>query len=208
MVSMPGSGSATAPRRLTRDARRAQLVAAAMPLVARQGFADFSLDELAAAADVTRNLLYHYFPRGREDIVLAVVEQAGRELTEEWVVDDAVPLEQRLAANFTRIADHAMGPTDAWRIHRRARAALDPELHQVVAGFSDVVVASVALNHLGTRRPPQMVHLALLGFVSFCETVFDEARQAGLSRGVVMRMLADTLVATLAAATSASEAAS
>ena len=55
-----------------------------MPIVAEQGFARFSLDEVAAAADVTRNLLYHYFPRGRPDLALAVGERAGRELTDGW----------------------------------------------------------------------------------------------------------------------------
>lgn len=178
-----------------------------MPLVAKQGFAEFSLDELAAAADVTRNLLYHYFPRGREDIVLAVVEQAGRELTDEWVTDESLPLERRLAANFTRIANHAMAPTDAWRIHRRARAALEPELGRVTARFSDVVVSSIALNHLGTRQPSAFVRLALVGFVSFCETVFDEARRDRVPRARVMRLLSETLVATIAAAVSASESA-
>ena len=52
------------PRRLSKVARRKQLISAAMPVVAAQGFADFSLDEVAARADVSRNLLYHYFPDG------------------------------------------------------------------------------------------------------------------------------------------------
>jgi AcrR family transcriptional regulator len=172
-----------------------------MPIVAEQGFADFSLDELAARADVTRNLLYHYFPRGREDIVMAAVERSGRELTDDWVTDESMPLPDRLAANFMRIADHALAPSDAWLIYRRTRAALDPELSAVSASFSDHVVQSIALNHLGTRRPPALVRLALAGYLSFAETVLDQARVArGPSRARLMRMLAETLVATIAAA--------
>jgi AcrR family transcriptional regulator len=171
-----------------------------MPIVADQGFAEFSLDELAARADVTRNLLYHYFPRGREDIVLAVAERAGRELTGGWVTDDALPLEQRLAANFQRVAQHALAPTDAWRIHRRGRAALEPELREVVSQFTELVVATVALNHLGTREPPALVHLALVAFLVFAETALDEARLARVPIEPVMQMLAGTLVATVAAA--------
>jgi AcrR family transcriptional regulator len=171
-----------------------------MPIVADQGFAEFSLDELAARADVTRNLLYHYFPRGREDIVLAVVERAGRELTDGWVIDDALALEERLAANFARVAEHALAPTDAWRIHRRGRAALEPELREVVSQFTELVVASVALNHLGTREPPVLVHLALVAYLVFAETALDEARLERVPIEPVMRVLADTLVATVAAA--------
>jgi AcrR family transcriptional regulator len=175
-----------------------------MPIVAEQGLAEFSLEEVAARADVTRNLLYHYFPRGREDIVLAVAERAGRQLTDDWVVGDDLPLDQRLAANFARIAEHAMEPTDAWRIHRRARAELEPELAEIVARFSDIVVSSVALNHVGTRNPPPLVRLALLGYLAFAETVLDEARTAGEPSERVMVILADTLVATVRAAVAAS----
>jgi AcrR family transcriptional regulator len=189
------------PRRLTRTAWRDQLVQAAMPLVAEHGFADFSLEELAAQADVTRNLLYHYFPRGREDIVLAVVERAGRELTDDWVTDDTLPLGERLTANFGRIAEHALKPSDAWLIHRHARAATEPELTAVSAAFNDVVVESVALNHFGTRRPTALARLALVGYLSFAETVLDQARVSRTpSRPRVMQLLAETLIAIIAAA--------
>jgi AcrR family transcriptional regulator len=172
-----------------------------MPLVAEQGFADFSLDELAARADVTRNLLYHYFPRGREDIVLATAERAGRELAEDWVTDDALPLGERLAANFARIAEHALRPSDAWLIHRQARAATEPELAAVSAAFTEVVVESVVLNHLGTRRPPALVRLALVGYLSFAETVLDQARLTRTpSRARGLQMLAEALVAIIGAA--------
>jgi AcrR family transcriptional regulator len=189
-------------RRLSREQRREQLVAMATPILARQGFADYSLDEIAARAGVTRNLLYHYFPRGRSDLTLAVVERAGRQLTDGWVLDDALPLSERLAANFARITEHALGPTHAWQIHRRARAATEPELRAVVARFVAIVIASVSQNHLGTPDPPPLVHLALTGFVAFAEAVLDEARVTGAPRQEVMRMLADTLVATIAAASS------
>ena len=196
--------TARAPRRLPRDARREQLVAAAMPLVAEQGFAEFSLEDVATRADVTRNLLYHYFPRGRPDIVLAVVEQAGRRLTDDGVLDGALPLPERLAANFSRIATPAMGPSDAWRIHRRARAAGQPDLEEPIARYLEIVISSISLNHLGTPEPSPLMHLALTGFVSFTETVLDETRARDAPLTDVLRFLADALVATVQAAKSAS----
>ena len=195
-----------APRRLDRTARREQLVEAAMPVVAAQGFADFSLEDVAAPVDVTRNLLYHYFPRGRPDIVVAVVAQAGRELTADWVTDDALPLEQRLAQNFARMADHALGPSDAWRIHRRARAADQPELDAIIASYIETIIASVSLNHLGTPDPPPLVHLALAGYLAMAETIADEARATNTPRAQVLKLLSDTLVATIGAARGAADA--
>jgi AcrR family transcriptional regulator len=195
------------PRRLSRDARREQLVAAAMPIVAAQGLSEFPLDEVAAAAGVTRNLLYHYFPRGRPDLALAVAQRTGQELTGEWILDDELQLPERLAANFSRMLDHAMRPSDAWRIHRMARAAAEPELLAVVERFIEVVIANISLNHLGTPSPPPLVHIALRGYVAFAETVLDEARRTGTPRERVMQLLSETLVATIQAAVALTEAA-
>jgi len=187
-------------RRLSRDERREQLVAAAMPVLARRGLRDYSLEEIAERAGVTRNLLYHYFPRGRPDVTLAVADREAQQLTADWAVDETVPLEQRLAANFNRIAEHAMRPTHAWQIHRLARAASEPELREMVARFVGVVIANVAQNHLGTTEPPPLVRLALKAYVAFAETALDEARVTGADRAEVTSVLANTLVATIDAA--------
>jgi AcrR family transcriptional regulator len=196
--------SARTPRRLSKDARREQLVEAAMPVLAEQGFAEFSLDDVATRADVTRNLLYHYFPRGRPDVVLAVVRLAGRELTADWVIDNTLPLPERLSANFARMLAHAMGPSDAWRIHRKARAADQPDLNEIVADYLEAVISSISLNHLGTSEPPPLVHLALTGYLAFGETMADAARTANAPPVRVMQILTDTLIATIHAARRAS----
>src|SRR5947209_12590199 len=106
---------AAPPRRLTRQARRDQLVAAAMPLLARHGPADLSMDDVAARVGVTRNLLYHYFPGGRADLVSVVVDAAERQIL-------GPPGQRDPGAALSRILDHALAPTHAWRIHRMARA--------------------------------------------------------------------------------------
>jgi AcrR family transcriptional regulator len=195
-----------APRRLSREARREQLVESAMPVLADQGFGEFSLEEVAARADVTRNLLYHYFPRSRPDLALAVVERSGEILTADWVTDPELPLDVRLAANFARMAAHAIGPSDAWRIYRRARASERPEIAEVVERYLGTVISSISTNHLGTPDPPPLVRIALNGFIAYAETALDQARASGVPGPQVMQLLSDTLVATIKAATTVSEA--
>jgi AcrR family transcriptional regulator len=197
---------ARAPRRLSKSARREQLVTVAMPILADEGFAEFSLEDIAAQADVTRNLLYHYFPRGRPDVVVAVVDRAGRELTDDWMTDPELPLAERLEANFEHIARHALSPSDAWRIHRKARAADQADLNEIVAGYLEIVISSISLNHLGTSEPPPLVHLALTGYLAAAETIVDGARTTNAPREQVLQILGETLVATVAAARKASRA--
>jgi AcrR family transcriptional regulator len=188
------------PRRLTREARRRQLIELAMPVLAEQGFSEFSLEEIARKADVTRNNLYRYFPRGRPDIAVEVVREAGRQLTEGWVTDPDLSLEVRLRANVDRIADHAFGPSDAWRIHRRARAADRREITEIVSGYLDQVVSYISLNNLGTADPSTPVRLAILATIAFGETIVDEARDTRTSQEVIARIIIQALVAALTAA--------
>lgn len=198
--SPPVPAASRGPRRLTRDARRAQLIAAATPVVARQGFSDFSLDEVAAKADVTRSLLYHYFPDNRSDIVRAVAEQAGRTLTDDWVTDESIPLSERLVINNARMVAHAMEPSDAWVIYQLARGSADPELRAAIDHFVEIVVAAVSLNQLGTEDPPTLARVALKGYLGFFGTVLDEARETGTPPEQLVDLLGETLTASLQAA--------
>jgi AcrR family transcriptional regulator len=199
-LSSAAGSSSRAPRRLSRNARREQLVEVAMPVVADQGLTGFSLDDVAGRADVTRNLLYHYFPRGRPDLALAVAERAGREITDGWVTDETVPLEERVALNNARIAAHALQPTDAWRVNRLARSTTSPELRRVVDRFIGVVVANMSLNHLGTPDPPPLARLALSGYLAFAEAVLDDVRAGSFPPDRIVAMLNETLAAALQAA--------
>jgi AcrR family transcriptional regulator len=170
-----------------------------MPIVAEQGLAAFSLDEVARRANVTRNLLYHYFPRGRTDILVAVAERAGHELTDGWLTDDDIPLAERMVGNFQRFFAHAEGPSDTWRIHRLGRAANEPELNAIIDRFEEVVIEGVARNNFGTSDPPEMARLGIKGFIAFSEAVLDEARERRLPREQVAMLVAQTLQATLEA---------
>lgn len=190
------------PRRLPRDARREQLVAVAMPIVGAEGLAEFSLDAIAERAGVTRNLLYHYFPRGRPDIVLAVAEQAGRELTDGWITDESIPLAERVNRNNAHVVAHALGPSDAWRVYRLVRTSNAAEIRATVARFVGLVVSNMSLNHVGTPDPPPFARLALAGYFGFAETVFEEVREREIRPEQVVEILDRTLAAALAAARS------
>jgi AcrR family transcriptional regulator len=172
-------------------------VAAALPLLARQGPLSLSLDDVAARAGVTRNLLYHYFPDGKADLVTAVVQETERQL----LGDTGRP---RTAAEgweeeVSRIFDHALAPTHAWRVHRMARAsglsgpagAVDHSTRQVVRRLSEAGPLHGGLT--------PVAELALQGYVSFAEAVLDGARAVRLPRAQIRKLLGDTLQALLGA---------
>jgi AcrR family transcriptional regulator len=195
----PGNGR----RRLPPAERRAQLADAALAVAAEQGYARLSLDDVAQRAGVTRNLLYHYFPRGRLDVFLAALERAGDELTGDFIVDPEQPLAERLLANTLASIEHAAAPTDAWRVMRHAHAAAEPEIDALRGRYRDVIVVGIARNHLGTDDPSPAARVALRAYLDYHQTALDEWRDSGVARETLLRLLEDALLATVAVARAA-----
>ncbi|HEX6695692.1 MAG TPA: TetR/AcrR family transcriptional regulator [Solirubrobacteraceae bacterium] len=188
-------------RRLPPEQRRAQLVQAALASAAEHGYAGLSLDDVGERAGVTRNLLYHYFPRGRLDLYLAALERAGDELTGDFIVAPQQPLAERLAANTERAIEHARRASDAWLVWRHARSAAEPEILAVRDRYRDELVTGMSLNFLGTDSPPPRALIALRAYLDFHETALDEWRGSGLDRTVLLALLERTLTATVEAMT-------
>jgi AcrR family transcriptional regulator len=66
--------------RLSRSDRMEQTLEVAHGLFAERGYADVTMDEIAAAVGVTKPLLYNYFGN-KERLYIACMEQAGDSLT-------------------------------------------------------------------------------------------------------------------------------
>jgi AcrR family transcriptional regulator len=194
----------TAPRRLPPAQRREQLIDAALEIAARQGYENLAFEKVANRVGVTRNLVYHYFPGGRQELLEAAVHRAGDHLSSDWVTDPEVPLGERLAANLNRLMDHAAEPTDAWLLYRQGRGTVDPALMQIAGLYREQVIGNISLNQLGTSTPPPVVRIALDGFLAYVETVIEAAIDDDLPREQVIELVAGTLMAAMNAAAGAS----
>jgi Transcriptional regulator len=192
------------PRRLPPAVRRDQLIDAALTIAARHGYENLAFEKVANRAGVTRNLVYHYFPGGRQELLEAAVHRAGEQLSSGWITDPDVPLGERLAANLNRMMDHAAEPTDAWQLYRQGRGSVDPALLQIAALYREQVIGNISLNQLGTSKPPPVVRVALDGFLSYVETVIEAALKDKLPREQVIGLVGETLMAAMNAAAGAS----
>jgi AcrR family transcriptional regulator len=191
------------PRRMPPAERREQLIDCALAIAAREGYENLAFEAVANRAGVTRNLVYHYFPGGRPQLLEAAVHRAGEQLSSGWVTDPAVPLGERLAANLNRMMDHAAEPTDAWQLYRQGRALVDPALLEIARHYRDRVIGTIALNQLGTTEPPAIVRIALDGFLSYVETVIESAIEQDTPREQVMELVGGTMMSVMNAAAGA-----
>lgn len=185
------------PRRLPPAERRDQLIDCALAIAARDGYENLAFEAVANRAGVTRNLVYHYFPGGRQQLLEALVHRAGEQLSSGWVTDPGVPLGERLAANLNRMMDHAAEPTDAWQLYRQGRGSVDPALLEIARGYRERVIGNIALNQLGTAAAPPLVRIALDGFLAYVETVIESAIEQKISREQVLDLVSGTLMSAM-----------
>lgn len=76
-MNAPGPSSTRA--RLSRPARRAQLLGAALEVFVAQGYHAAAMDEIAERAGVSKPVLYQHFP-GKLDLYLALLDEQAGEL--------------------------------------------------------------------------------------------------------------------------------
>jgi len=152
-----------------RPGTRARLVDAAAELFSRHGYAATGVKAVLAAADAPYGSLYHFFPGGKQELGVAVVEHGGevyRQLvealyppdvdvvaaTEAAFVDAALLLEETDYADACPIATIALEVASSDEPMRRAAAAgfaswLDVlERRFTAAGMTPERAAAVAVE--------------------------------------------------------------
>jgi AcrR family transcriptional regulator len=101
---------APAYRRLDVDARRAQLIALGERLFTSYAYNELSMARIAREAQISKALLYHYFP-SKQAYFQATLQAAAEELTAATEPDPALPparrLERSLDSYLAWIDEHA-----------------------------------------------------------------------------------------------------
>jgi AcrR family transcriptional regulator len=104
-------------RRLPAAQRRDAILDAALPLFARDGFAGTSINEVVAATDVTKPVVYEHFP-SKGDLYVALLRREGEamfdQLSEALVADR--PLDERLATIAERLVRFVRANPDGTRL--------------------------------------------------------------------------------------------
>jgi AcrR family transcriptional regulator len=177
--------------RLSPVERREQLLALGRELFAVRPYDALSIDEIAAAAGVSKGLLYHYFPTKR-DFYAATVERAADELAA--ALDAAGDDTPTSLAGFLDFVEHNPG---LYRSLFTAGIGADPEV-QVHVGR----VRSAAARQLARASglDPKRERLRLAGAVGFVEAAtlawLDEPlpqRDRGTFAAMLLRGFTDLL---------------
>jgi len=154
---------------------RASLIEAARELFGSQGFADTSLDEVVAKAQVTKGALYHHY-RGKDDLFAAVYEQVLRELSDRVVAEFLRPDPwEALVLGCELWVDAHLDPAVLRIAMRDARAVLDWDvIRDIEARYGAVPLRGVLRRAIrkGMIGPQPLRPLALMVMGALNEACF------------------------------------
>ncbi|MFE2596286.1 TetR/AcrR family transcriptional regulator [Streptomyces sp. NPDC057617] len=156
-------------RRMGVEERKQQLIGVALELFSHRSPEDVSIDEIAAAAGISRPLVYHYFP-GKQSLYEAALRHAADDLADRFVEPREGPLGARLLRVMGRFFDfveeHGPGFSALMRggpaVGTSTATAMTDEVRQ--AAYEQIVA------HLDVGRPPARLELVVRSWVSLAET--------------------------------------
>jgi AcrR family transcriptional regulator len=182
-------------RRLQRDERREQLLARASELFADQGYEGLSMSQLAREAQISKALLYHYFPSKRR-LFEAALEEGAEDLRQRTEPEPGRPPAEQLSRTLDAFLQ--------WVQERpKAYATLieggGPEVREIMAEVR-TTTANRILTGLGEdgRRPA--TRAAVHGWLGFLDgAILDWIAHDDLTReelhGMLLGAFAGALIA-------------
>ncbi|MEU6120728.1 TetR/AcrR family transcriptional regulator [Streptomyces sp. NPDC047123] len=165
-------------RRMGVEERRQQLIGVALELFSHRSPDDVSIDEIAAAAGISRPLVYHYFP-GKLSLYEAALRRAAEDLAERFVEPREGPLGARLLRVMGRflafVDDHGPGFSALMRGGPAVSAggACVPGTVSTTTALIDSVRQAAydqILAHLGITDPPARLELVVRSWISLAES--------------------------------------
>ncbi|NYV75489.1 TetR/AcrR family transcriptional regulator [Streptomyces sp. UH6] len=157
-------------RRMGVEERRQQLIDVALELFSHRSPDEVSIDEIAAAAGISRPLVYHYFP-GKLSLYEAALKLASQDLAGRFSEPREGPLGARLLRVMRRFFDFVdeHGPGFS-ALMRGGPAVGSSTTNALVDGVRQVAFEQM-LKHLGMEPPVSpRLELLLRSWISLAES--------------------------------------
>jgi AcrR family transcriptional regulator len=152
--------------RLPAEQRRRQILDVACTVFAEGGFHATSMDDVAAAAGVTKPVLYQHFPSKRA-LFLELLDDVGRQLLGELAVATSAAHSgrERVEEGFASYFRFVTGNESAFRVLFGASARNDPEFAEIVERILDETADAVSqlIEIEGTAEHRRVLAHALVG---------------------------------------------
>ncbi|MFI7008196.1 TetR/AcrR family transcriptional regulator [Streptomyces sp. NPDC050145] len=156
-------------RRLGVEERRRQLIEVALDLFSNRSPDEVSIDEIAAAAGISRPLVYHYFP-GKLSLYEAALQRAAQDLAERFEEPQDGPLGARLLRVMSRFFDFVDEHGPGFSALMRGGPAVGSSTTNALIDSVRQAAYVQILAHLKVTRPTPRLDLVVRSWVSLAES--------------------------------------
>ncbi|NED76634.1 TetR/AcrR family transcriptional regulator [Streptomyces sp. GMY01] len=151
------------------EERRQQLIGVALELFSRRSPDDVSIDEIAAAAGISRPLVYHYFP-GKLSLYEAALKRASEDLAGRFVEPHEGPLGARLLRVMGRFFDFVDEHGPGFSALMRGGPAVGSTTTNALIDSVRQAAYEQILAHLQVQDPPARLELIVRSWISLAES--------------------------------------
>lgn len=156
-------------RRMGVEERRQQLIGVALELFSQRSPDDVSIDEIAAAAGISRPLVYHYFP-GKLSLYEAALRRAADDLASRFVEPPEGPLGARLLRVMRRFFDFVDDHGPGFAALMRGGPAVGSSATNALIDAVRQAAYEQILSHLGVEKAPVRLELVVRSWISLAES--------------------------------------
>jgi len=164
----PGGPAREVAKRLTPEARRAQIIAVAERLFTTHPYGELGVPEVARALGITSGLVYHYFPT-KEALLVAAVEARARELLESCLPDAGLPVLEQIEHGVRGYFDYCEAHSLAYRNLLRGPTASEPEVVRICESARVAIVEHFVQAVGVASKGMPATRLALRAYMGFAE---------------------------------------
>lgn len=180
-------------KRMAVEKRRDQLLDLARQLFGKQSFETVAIDDIAAAAGISRGLLYHYFPSKR-DLYIAALERAAAQLLSTVDPAPCLPAIEQARQGIHGYLAFVDTCGTAYAFLLRSAAGRDSRVFQIVERARDAIIQRIARG-LGVEEMEPILRTALRGWLGTCEgACLDWLEHRDVPRHDVAELLLAALV--------------
>ncbi|WP_107085302.1 TetR/AcrR family transcriptional regulator [Streptomyces maremycinicus] len=156
-------------RRMGVEERRQQLIGVALELFAQRSPDEVSIDEIAAAAGISRPLVYHYFP-GKLSLYEAALKRASEDLASRFAEPHDGPLGSRLLRVMRRYFDFVDAHGPGFSALMRGGPAVGSSTTNALIDSVRQSAYEHILAHLGVPDAPPRLELIVRSWISLAES--------------------------------------
>ncbi|RSN41775.1 TetR family transcriptional regulator [Amycolatopsis sp. WAC 04197] len=180
--------------RLSTAERREQLLRIGARLFAERPYDDVWIEQVADIAEVSRGLLYHYFPTKR-DFVTEVIRAQGERLLEMTKSDPTLPVEEQLTAGLDAYLRYVEANEDGYRaLHSGTSIAVDGVREVLDNNFAEQGRRILEVL-CPDSEPPEALRVLVRGWLAFVVAVcLDWLKYRRLTRVEIRDLCAKALL--------------